>query len=211
MKPLFWLLIFAVSLAAAEIKTDMQIRILNGNTVSTKVIYNALNTLGQRIIIHRYARDDVADQIEMSLNGRKAFEPKYFNEILRNNGMVITKGTVQNKKWTIEVDASSVLWQIPVISPDEGAQLERSAVPYWFLVNQSTEVAIEAPYGTKWYPDVALLDANMEVLNSFRVFRAQDKLSLKLPEGVMYLKIANTNGMKLLKEGMWVEHAIQEN
>ncbi len=210
MKSLVLVLIFMLSLIAGDTKTEVDLRLAHGSILSSKIILQALNTVGQRVTVHRYENDGETTQMEISLSGRKVFDPKYFSEILRANGMVITAGAIRDKKWTIEIDASSVLWQIPAITPDEGAQMEKSTVPAWFIVNQSSALTIEAPYGNKWYPDIAILDANMEVLSSMRTFKAQDRMSFTLPEGAMYLKIANTNGMKLLKEGMWIEHHREE-
>jgi len=206
-KLLIWFVIFTLSLVAGDTKTDVTLQVAHGSILSSKIIVQALNTIGQRVSIHRYESDAEMIRMEISLSGRKAFDPKYFSDILRENGVMITTGAVRDKKWTIEIDASSVVWQIPAITPDEGGQMEKSIIPAWFVVNQSRALTIEAPYGNKWYPDIAVLDANMNVLSSLRSFKAQERMSFSLPEGAMYLKVANTNGMKLLKEGMWIEHA----
>jgi len=206
-KLLIWFVIFTLSLVAGDTKTDVTLQVAHGSILSSKIIVQALNTIGQRVSIHRYESDGEMIRMEISLSGRKAFDPKYFSDILRENGVMITTGAVRDKKWTIEIDASSVVWQIPAITPDEGGQMEKSIIPAWFVVNQSRALTIEAPYGNKWYPDIAVLDANMNVLSSLRSFKAQERMSFSLPEGAMYLKVANTNGMKLLKEGMWIEHA----
>lgn len=206
MKFLVWIVIFTFSLTAGDSKTEVDFHISHGNNIlSSKIIVLALNTVGQRASIHRYENDGETIRMEISLSGRKAFDSKYFSEILRENGLIITAGSVHDKKWTVEIDASTLLWQVPAITPDEGAQMEKSTTPAWFVVNQSRALTIEAPYGNKWYPDVAVLDANMEVLSSMRSFKSQETMSFTLPEGAMYMKVANTNGMKLLKEGIWIE------
>ena len=205
MKLLVWCVIFTFSLVAGDTKTNVSFHVAHGNILSSKIIVQALNTIGQHVSIHRYESDGGMTRMEVSLSSRKVFDPKYFSEILRENAMIITAGAVRDKKWTIEIDASSIVWQIPAITPDEGAQMEKSTTPLWFVVNQSRALTIEAPYGNKWYPDIAILDVNMEVLSSMRIFKPQETMSFTLPDGAMYLKVANTNGMKLLKEGMWIE------
>ncbi|MCX6060829.1 MAG: hypothetical protein NT103_01055 [Campylobacterales bacterium] len=207
MKLLIWFVIFTFSLVAGDAKTDVNLHVVHGSILSSKIIIQAFNTIGQRVNIHRYENDGEMTHMEISLSGRKVFDPKYFNEILRDNALIITAGVVQDKKWTIKIDASSVLWQILAITPDEGVQMEKTVVPSWFVVNQSNALTIEAPYGNKWYPEIAVLDANMEVLSSLRSFKSQETMSFTLPEGAMYLKVANTNGMKLLKEGTWIENS----
>lgn len=207
MKLLIWFVIFTFSLVAADIKAEVNLQVIRGSILSTKIITQAFNTVGQRVNIHHYESDGEMTRMGISLSGRKVFDLKYFNEILRDNALIITSGAVHEKIWSFKIDASSVLWQIPAITPDEGAQMGKMVVPAWFAVNQSSALTIEAPYGNKWYPEIAVLDANMEVLSSLRTFKSQETMSFTLPEGAMYLKVANTNGMKLLKEGMWIENS----
>lgn len=205
MKSSIWIMFLALSLVAGDTKTEIDLRVTHGSILSTKIILHSLNTVGQRINIQRYESDEETTNMELLLSGRNVFDPKYFNEIVRANGMVITAGSVKDKKWRIEIDASSIVWQVPAITSDEGAQMEKSAVPLWFIVNEVSALNIEAPYGGIWYPDIAVLDANMNVLSSQHSFQPQEQMSFSLPEGAMYLKVANSNGMKLLKEGMFIE------
>lgn len=208
-KFLFFLLTLFVTLGASENKAELHLRVTQGGIVSTKIILSAINTMGQRANMIRYENNGETIEMDMLLSGRKAFEPKTFGDLLREEGMLLTKGSVQNKSWYLDMDASAAAWNIPSITVDEGAKLEKSALPYWFVVDQARAISIEAPYGGKWYPDVAVMNANMQVLVSFRAFTSRDQMSFALPEGAKYLKISSTNGMKLLKEGMWVEHATE--
>lgn len=208
-KVLFFLLIFLLSLGAAENKAELHLQVAKGGIVSTKILSSALQTMGQHVNIHRYENDGQTVEMDIILSGRKAFDPKYFGEFLRENGMAITKASLQNKNWYLEMDASDAVWNIPSITVDEGAQLEKSTLHHWYTVDQAKAISIEAPYGGKWYPDVAVMDSKMQVLVSFRAFTSRDQMSFALPEGAKYLKISSTNGMKLLKEGMWIEHAAE--
>ncbi|MGZ8547321.1 MAG: hypothetical protein ACXW33_01775 [Sulfuricurvum sp.] len=209
MKFLFFLLIFLVTLEASENKAELHLRVTHGGIVSTKIILSAINAIGQHAALVRYENNGETIEMDILLSGRKAFDAKTFGDLLRESAMVFTKGSVQNKSWHLDMDGSAATWNIPSITIDEGAQLEKSALPHWFVVDQAKAISVEAPYGGKWYPDVAVMDANMQVLVSFRTFTSRDQMSFALPEGAKYLKISSTNGMKLLKEGTWVEHATE--
>ncbi len=206
MKPLALLIFFACSLLAGDVKSEMDLRVIHGSTLSSKIILQTLGAAGQRVTVHRYKSDSDTTLMELSLSGRKAFDPRNFSEILGENGLVLTKGTIRDKRWQMEFDASQIHWNIPAITPDEGSQMEKSFTSNWFTVNQASVISIEAPYGNKWYPDVAVLDSALRVLSSMREFTPREQLTFSLPEGAMYLKVSNANGMKLLKEGMWIEH-----
>lgn len=210
MKAFVWLLALPWLLIAREHKSMMNIHLNGGGILSTKIVYQALNTSGQRVGMLRYENDGESTQMEMVTSGIKPFEPKYFTEVLRENGIVLTKGIFRDKKWIMEFNAAAAQWNIPAITLDEGAQMEKTLTSNWFVVNQSRAISIEAPYGNKWYPDVAVLDSSMRVLSSIREFTPRERLEFSLPEEAMYLKVSNANGMKLLKEGMWIEHSESE-
>ena len=207
MKALLWLLALPWLLIASEHKSMINIHLNGGGILSTKIVYQALNTAGQRVGMVRYENNGESVQMEIAASGLKPFEPKYFTEILRENGIILTKVMFRDKRWIMEFNAEGTQWNIPAITPDEGAQMEKSLMSNWFSVNQSSAISIEAPYGNKWYPDVAVLDSSMRILSSIREFTPRERLDFSLPKEAMYLKVSNTNGMKLLKEGMWIEHS----
>jgi hypothetical protein len=209
-KAFYWLVVFPWLLIASEHQNRVDIRLIGGGILSTKIVYQALNTVGQRVGMLRYENDGESVEMEMVVSGTKPFDPKYFTDILRENGVILTKGTIRNKRWNMEFNAAVIQWNIPAITLNEGAQMEKSLTANWFVVNQSRVISIDAPYSGKWYPEVAVLDSSLHVLSSIREFASRERLSFSLPEDAMYLKVSNTNGMKLLKEGVWIEASDSE-
>lgn len=210
MNRLPWLLMVGFTLAAGEIKSEIHLNITQGGLLSTAIIQRVIGSMGFVDDAHRLSRTDEMIEMDLVLHGKKTFDLKDFAEKLRAHQITVQGRTSQNKESRIELDASQVFWNLPAISEDEGAQLERTTVPSWFVVNKSQGISIEPPYGNKWFPEIAVFDNNMEVLASSKEFQASDRMSFKLPEHAVYLKVSNANGMKLLKEGMWIESANDE-
>jgi hypothetical protein len=209
-KALFWLLILPLLLFSSESKTILNINIYHANKVATKIILSALNSVGQRANISRFDSDNNVISIEMDLQGIRPFDAKNFAEVVKENGVSVLKETSQKNRYSMELDGTTAHWNLSEITPDDGVQMEKGTVPSWFIVNHSNAITIDAPYGGKWYPDVAIFDDNMEVLVSLREFKSKEKLSFSLPEGAVYMKVSSTNGTKLLKEGMLIEHSVGE-
>jgi hypothetical protein len=160
--------------------------------------------MGLKSDIHHFINTDGIVEIDCTLYGKKVFDPRGFSDALSEHQITLKSGQFKNKQWIVGLDASRAFWNLTSISEDEGAQLERRALPYWFVVNKAQGISIEAPYGSKWYPEIAIFDSNMQILASFRELKSQDELNFKLPENAMYLKVSNANGMKMLKEGTWI-------
>lgn len=206
MKRLVWFCLFLTLLDAKEHQQFLSIHCQSGTILSTKILLQALQATGQKIKITQAIRNNQEIYLELVVSSNKPFEGRYFSEILGENGMSLTKAMLKDKKWLLMVDATSVHWEIPNISPNEGSGMDKSSNASWFRVDESSALTIEAPYGGKWYPEVALLDASMTVLESVREFTPKSRLDFSLPQGATYLKVSNANGMKLLKEGTSIEH-----
>lgn len=210
MKRLLWLLMMTFSLAFGETKSELHLTVAQGGLLSTKIISHVLGLMGFKTDVHYFSSMDTTVEMELTLNGKKSFDSKYFLEALREHQIMGKTGQLKNKKWVIVLDASQAFWNLPVISEEEGAQLERTTLPSWFVVHKALGISVEAPYGNKWYPEIAVFDSNMQVLASFREFKSTDRMNFKLPQYAVYLKVSNANGMKMLKEGMWIESTNDE-
>lgn len=207
MKRLFYALLLTSSLLFAEIKSDIHLTISQGGSLSMAILTHTLSSMGFKVDVHRFMIMNDSVELDCTISTKKPFDPRGFSDALREHQIIVQNGSFKNQQWVLGLNASQAFWNLAPISEDEGAQLEHTAVPYWFVVNQTKGISIEAPYGNKWYPEIAIFDSNMQTLASFREFKSYDHLTFKLPENAMYLKVSNANGMKMLKEGMWVSSA----
>lgn len=137
--------------------------------------------------------------------GNKVFDPAALSENLKEQGIKIEKAHLDMSDLTMMLDTQSAFWNVPLLGSDEGAALKRIPSAQWFRVEEGQRIRIEPPYVGKWYPDVCVLDASMSLLSSFRSLEPKEELEFELPKGAYYLKISNAHGMKVLKEGMWIE------
>jgi hypothetical protein len=205
-KQLFWLSLLFVLLHAKDNQQLLSLQCQNGTVISTKIILQALQAMGQKVKITKTIREEQQVYIELTISSNKPFESRYFGEILQEHGIFLTKAILKDKKRLLIINASQARWEIPKISPDEGGQIEKGSIANWFRVDESSALTIEAPYNGKWYPEIALFDGSMTLLASVREFRPKTKMEFSLPQGATYLKVSNANGMKLLKEGTYIEH-----
>ncbi|MDP2078424.1 MAG: hypothetical protein Q8J85_10305 [Sulfuricurvum sp.] len=202
MKFFFLLLLVVLSVAAKEIKSNLHLKVTQGGLLSTVIVQHVLASMGFKVHMHRFSSTNEVTELDLVLHGKKQLNTKEFVEELSLHQI-----TALNKQGMIVLDASQALWNVPAITADEGAQVDRSNLDSWFRVNNTFSIRIEAPYGHKWYPEIAVLDEKMQTLVSVKESTYKDEMTFQLPEHAMYLKVSNVNGMKMLKEGMWIESA----
>lgn len=207
MKRLLHILLLTYVSAFADIRSEMHVTVSQGGLLSSAILQQVFGSMGLKTDMYRFASADGTVEMDFTLYGKKVFDPKGFNDALSEHQITLKSGQFKNKQWIIGLDASQAFWNLTSISEDEGSTMEARTTPYWFVINKAQMISIEPPYSGKWYPEVAVYDSNMQVLAFFREFKPHDKLNFKLPENAMYLKVSNANGMKILKEGTWIDCA----
>lgn len=173
--------------------------------VGLTTLTHSFNALGYKMQIDSISTQKTVSQIDALIIGLKPFTPASLSGALQENGIKLTYSRMNQETMELGIDASAAVWDVQVLNPDEGVELQRSNTPYWFRVEAGQVIRIQPPYGAKWYPDVSVMDASMHILSTERSEKSVNELEFTLPEEAFYLKISNTNGMKALKEGMWVE------
>lgn len=172
----------------------------------------AIRTMTQAFVSSGYRLDLESADVRSgggSLRGRvvglKPFDPRIFAENLLESGVSVQQMGMRGETFSLAVEMRNGIWNVLLIGGDEGTELQKTVTPQWFRVQENQTVRIQPPYGSQWYPEIAVLDSAMNVLYSGRSARAEEEFQMLLPAGAAYLKVSNTNGMKLLREGMWIE------
>lgn len=203
MKRLPLLFFFPLILWGVSINT--QITFSGEPTLSIRTITQAFNAVGYKFDIDALAVHNSVGDLHGTAIGNKAFNPAALGENLKEQGIRIERAHFDTKGLTLVLDTQNALWNIPLLGSDEGSELKKVNSAQWFRVEEGQHIRIEPPYAGKWYPDIAVLDSSMQVLSSFRSSESKEEFQFELPQGAYYLKISNAQGMKVLKEGMWIE------
>lgn len=199
------LLLPALASALQPNHIESQVTFSGEPLAAVKAIQNGFNAAGFKLEINSLSAENGRGMLRGTVVGIKPFDPDTVRENLQETGIAVEHAEAGKGTFALVVEAKNAAWNVPLIGTDEGAELQKASVPQWFRVQGGQTIRIEPPYGGKWYPDVAVLDGSMRVLHAFRSYKSEDEWSFELPEGAVYLKVSNLWGMKLLKEGMWIE------
>ncbi len=204
MRGFFFLLACAAGLHGASMR--MEIVFAGEPAVVVRALQESFAKTGQAFEIDSFHAGKQEGQLSARVSGYKPFAPDLFDAALQEAGITVEKAvSAGDDIIKLTVDAKEGRWSLPMITAGEGAQLERTNVPKWFGVLGGEVIGIESSYGGRWYPEVAVLDGAMRPLVSIRSLKGEESLELELPATARYLKVSNAWGMKMLKEGMWIE------
>lgn len=203
MKRFMALLCFPFALFGASLSTEI---LFTGEpVVSVRTITQAFNAVGYKLEVEELIVESGSGKLLAAAIGNKAFSPPALGENLKEQGIRIERAHMDGNTLTLTLETQNAIWNIPLLGSDEGSELKRVNTPQWFRVEEGQHIRIEPPYAGKWYPDIAVLDVSMQVLSSFRSSEPKEELQFELPRGGYYLKVSNAQGMKVLKEGTWIE------
>lgn len=201
----FWLFSFGLVSSALCASLNVEVR-FEGEELSTlRTLSQAFNTIGYKLEVESLSCANDLGELEAKAIGNRVFNPTVLAENLKEQGVGITHARYEGEKLTLALNSQNTLWNTPLLGADEGIELKKVSTPQWFRVEEGQTIRIEPPYAGKWYPDIAVLDAQMGILSSYRSREFKEEFQFELPPGARYLKVSNAQGMKVLKEGMWIE------
>lgn len=187
------------------VSINTQIGFTGEPTVSLRTITQAFNAIGYRFDVRSFTIENGAGELQGSASGNKTFTPAVLGENLKEQGIRIDSAHVDQNGLIMVLNTQNAFWNAPLLGSDEGSELKRVTSAQWFRVEEGQSIRIQPPYVGKWYPEIAVLDASMHLLASYRSLEPKDEFQSELPPSAYYLKISNAQGMKVLKEGMWIE------
>lgn len=173
--------------------------------MALRSIHNAFNTLGYRLDIQKMSADGTWGELSATAIGNKILSGAVLAENLKEENIRIEKARLDGADLDLVLDARNAKWNVSVLAPEEGTELKRVTAPQWFQIDQSRHIRISPPYVGKWYPDITVLNEKMDVVYSYRSHEPKEEVVFELPQGAFYLMVSNTQGMKMMKEGMWIE------
>ncbi len=187
------------------VSINTQIGFTGEPTVSLRTITQAFNAIGYRFDVKLLTVDNGRGELQGSAVGNRTFMPAVLGENLKEQGIRIDSAHVDQNGIALIVNTQNALWSVPLLGSDEGTELKRMNGAQWLRVEEGQSIRIQPPYAGKWYPEIAVLDASMHLLASYRSLEPKEEFQSELPPAAYYLKISNIQGMKVLKEGMWIE------
>jgi hypothetical protein len=202
MKRLILLLVPGILLG---VSINTQIGFTGEPTVSLRTITQAFNAVGYRFDLKTLSVENGSGELEGIAVGNRPFVPAILGENLKEQGIRIDSAHVDQNSLVLVINTQNALWNAPLLGRDEGSELKRVNSAQWFRVEEGQSIRIQPPYAGKWYPEIAVLDVSMHLIASYRSLEPKDEFLSELPPSAYYLKISNAQGMKVLKEGMWIE------
>lgn len=199
------LLLIPWILSAQPVPPAIEITYKGESAVAIRTILQGFASLGYRLDLESVETHGETGVLRGRAVGYKPLDPRILVENLQENGVVVERAGIQGSTLILATDARKGAWNVTLVGADEGSELQKVAAPQWFRIQENQTIRIQPPYASRWYPEIAVLGQSMEVLYSNRSTRPEDTFELALPSGAAYLKVSNTNGMKLLREGMWIE------
>lgn len=192
--------------------------LLFGESINTHITFTGEPMVGLRTIIQSFSAagyqfdtdsfsvENHMGELNATVTSNKVFSPPLLAENLQEQGIGIIKAHFDpHKGLSLVLDTENAYLNVVLLGSDEGSELKKVNVAQWFRVEETQNIRIEPPYTGKWYPEIAVFDHSMGLISSFRSMEAKEEFQFELPKGAYYLKISNAQGMKVLKEGMWIE------
>lgn len=190
---------------AALVQSIVQLHVEGNPVTGLKIIQQTLGELGYKLEIEKFSAADEGFHAKCTIVGHKPFNAEVLLQNLQAHQIKVVSAKKISGGVELSLNTRYFQWQANPLGADEGSELQKTSSPYWFSVQPEQKISIQPPFGVKWYPDIAVFDENFVLLYERRDSKPSNEIEFVLPSGAKYLKVSNMEGMKLLKEGTWVE------
>lgn len=171
-----------------------------------RTINDILATMGYSYFnVARADYDSGISMIEFNFATEHAPDPEVILNELSKRGLVgidITRHSPQ--KWEYLLELNNL--QIPnsrAVSQNQALNLRDISGQYW--LNVRTQGKLQISSSQKWYPRIVLYDRNLMIINSYVSKDSKSSISFKVPRGVSFIMITDSNNSANLKNGISVQ------
>lgn len=170
-----------------------------------KIVQQAFQDIGYRFEPLKVDKTSESENFTGRVSGFKPFDFVMLQALLTEEGVQVEQAVLENETLVLGVNVSQSEWKVPVLDAHGGEELPRSSSPFWFKVTPGDVLRFEPPYEGKWYPDIVFLDSQLRVVYAYQSSEPKSELEVDVPQDGFYMKVSNLQGMKLLRNGMWIQ------
>jgi hypothetical protein len=103
-------------------------------------------------------------------------------------------------EWSYSIDMSHTLLDAIKVYGGEDVTLRHSLYAYWVNVTDINHLVIESSRRNSWYPQVAVYDANLQLLKFIKRDKRTTRLGVSLPLNSRYIRISDIYTMKNIRD-----------
>lgn len=134
-----------------------------------------------------------------------ATDPALLQRELRKRGCTIADAErLRDTQWHYRIDMHDA--RLKALRPEIGTEetYKRLVYPHWLDVSGADKLTLWSLKGNNWYPYVAFYDDALRLLKLYKRDKRSWQITLRLPRGCTYVKIADLYSRKNMKEGLRV-------
>lgn len=173
--------------------------------IFAKVLFETIAELGYskyRIISTASYSTNIVIQIEVKSDS--ILDPELLSEILQKDGCNITSIKKDaNNKWSYQIDTSTAELDVTQLKNGSAIQLPTPITDYWLAVEKNGILDFISS-GNEWYPFISFYDKKLSLLQSFRLDKKHETLTLKVPKSVKYIRVSDMYQLNNIKTGLRV-------
>ncbi len=169
-----------------------------------KIISDTLQSMGYyRFITDRSKQDESGFFWTIRLMGEYAIDPVLLKTALQKRGCdIVDIDRNSQTDWFYHIDMKNAYLMLEELMPYKERELKKSLYEHWLNVKSSKSLILWSLKGNNWYPYVSIYDKELHLLKVYKRDKRTKKIKLELPEGTVYVKIADLYSLKNIKGGL---------
>ncbi len=169
-----------------------------------KIVKEVLASAGySQTLTTKATRDESGFLWEIELVGSKMVDPYLLVSQFQKRGAIIThikRKDRANYRYDVDIYSAKVKSLTPPIGKE--VRLPKPLHPYWIDIYGARKVKIVSMGGNRWHPYIVFYDRNLKIVGNYTKEIKSYNITIKIPNGAQYIKIADLYTLQNLKRGM---------
>jgi len=169
-----------------------------------KLVKEVLSSAGYSNTLTTKAQKDSSGFLwQVDIVSSSMIDPSLIAGAFDTRGATVTKikrVSPSNYRYDIDIRGANVKAISPPINQE--LRLKKPLNPYWIRLGSARSAKIVSLAGNRWHPYVVFYDSNLKILGNYTKAGRSYNITLKVPRGASYLKIADLYTLQNIKRGL---------
>ena len=176
----------------------------DNSLIFMRVINESLSSMGYNFFLTKRALQDRNGFLwEIVISTDHIVDPLILADRLAQRGSFIESvEKVEKNSWKYTINTDNIRIDAKKVEADKTIKLKKPIKPYWIEVEDMKSISFVSRLADRWHPNIVFFDEKLRIVKNYEQNRVINKLKLKIPNGVKYIKIADMHTLSNIKRGI---------
>lgn len=176
----------------------------NNSLIFMRVINESLSSMGYNYFLTKRAlKKENSFVWDIVISTEHIVDPLIFSKRLEARGCFLDSiERIKENEWSYKINSDNIKIDAREIEANMTVKLKKPIKPYWINVKDMKSISFASKLADRWHPSIVFFDDKLHIISDYKKKSATNRLKLKIPRDVKYIKITDLYALDNIKRGI---------